>query len=62
MEPCRDFPGVESIRELAKTSLERALIAGFDSTINFLISKGKRIYPLTILTRNDLLEQIQLHT
>ncbi|CAN7484329.1 bis(5'-nucleosyl)-tetraphosphatase (symmetrical) YqeK [Paenibacillus sp. LjRoot56] len=62
MEPGRDFPGVETIRELAKTSLERALIAGFDSTINFLISKGKRIYPLTILTRNDLLEQIQLHT
>jgi predicted HD superfamily hydrolase involved in NAD metabolism len=62
MEPGRDFPGVEHIRELAKTSLEQALIAGFDSTITFLLSKGKRIYPLTVLTRNDLLEQIHNYT
>jgi len=59
MEPNRDFPGVHNIREIAEHSLEKALIAGFDSTISFLLSKGKRIYPLTILTRNDLLTQIQ---
>ncbi|MFC5450305.1 bis(5'-nucleosyl)-tetraphosphatase (symmetrical) YqeK [Paenibacillus aestuarii] len=59
MEPGRDFPGVHNIREIAEHSLEKALIAGFDSTISFLLSKGKRIYPLTILTRNDLLKQIQ---
>jgi predicted HD superfamily hydrolase involved in NAD metabolism len=58
MEPGRDFPGVHNIREIAEHSLEKALIAGFDSTISFLVSKGKRIYPLTILTRNDLIEQI----
>ncbi|TXK84063.1 bis(5'-nucleosyl)-tetraphosphatase (symmetrical) YqeK [Paenibacillus sp. N3.4] len=59
IEPGRDFPGVDHIRELAKHSLEMALIAGFDSTISFLLGKGKRIYPLTILTRNDLILQIQ---
>lgn len=58
MEPGRDFPGVHNIREIAEHSLEKALIAGFDSTISFLLSKGKRIYPLTVLTRNDLIEQI----
>lgn len=58
MEPGRDFPGVDHIREIANQSLEKALVAGFDSTISFLIAKGKRIYPLTILTRNDLIEQI----
>lgn len=57
MEPGRDFPGVDHIRELAETSLNKALIAGFDSTIGFLIRQGKRIYPLTILTRNNLLEE-----
>jgi predicted HD superfamily hydrolase involved in NAD metabolism len=57
MEPGRDFPGVERIRELAESSLEKALIAGFDSTIGFLLSKGKQIYPLTILTRNNLLQE-----
>lgn len=58
MEPGRDFPGVDLIRELAERSLEKALVAGFDSTISFLIAKGKRIYPLTILTRNDLITQL----
>ncbi|UJF35023.1 bis(5'-nucleosyl)-tetraphosphatase (symmetrical) YqeK [Paenibacillus hexagrammi] len=58
MEPGRDFPGVHNIREIAEHSLEKALIAGFDSTIGFLLSKGKRIYPLTVLTRNDLLMQV----
>lgn len=59
MEPSRDFPGVERIRELAKTSLDEALIAGFDSTISFLLSKGKIIFPLTVLSRNDLIRGLQ---
>lgn len=57
MEPGRDFPGVERIRYLAETSLDQALIAGFDSTITHLIAKGKSIYPLTIIARNSLIEQ-----
>jgi predicted HD superfamily hydrolase involved in NAD metabolism len=59
IEPGRDFPGVEQLRTIAKTSLEAALIAGFDGTITFLLQKGKRIYPLTVLTRNDLLQQLK---
>ncbi len=59
IEPGRDFPGVDKIRELAEHSLEKALIAGFDSTIQFLISKGKKIYPLTVLARNSLLAEIK---
>ncbi|MNI42118.1 putative nicotinate-nucleotide adenylyltransferase [compost metagenome] len=59
MEPGRDFPAVGHIRELATHSLEKALLAGFDSTLEFLLSKGKRIYPLTVFTRNSLLLEIQ---
>lgn len=57
MEPGRDFPGVNKIRELSKTSLDKALIAGFDSTIGFLLSQGKLIYPLTISARNFLIRE-----
>jgi predicted HD superfamily hydrolase involved in NAD metabolism len=57
IEPGRDYPAVEKMRELAKVSIEKALIAGFDSTINFLIQKGKRIFPLTIIARNDLIQK-----
>lgn len=39
MEPGRDFPGVNRIREEAEHSVEKALLAGFDSTISFLLEK-----------------------
>jgi predicted HD superfamily hydrolase involved in NAD metabolism len=55
IEPNRNYPGVEKIRELANHHLEKALIAGFDSTIAYLIAQNQRIYPLTILARNDLI-------
>jgi len=60
IEPGRDFPGVVRMRELAEHSLEEALIAGFDGTIQFLIEKKQIIYPLTVLTRNDLMKEIRL--
>ncbi|MCC3375647.1 bis(5'-nucleosyl)-tetraphosphatase (symmetrical) YqeK [Cohnella sp. REN36] len=59
MEPGRDFPGVNKIRKLAEHKLEEALVAGFDSTILHLVDKGRRIFPLTVLARNDLLRQIE---
>lgn len=59
MEPGRDFPGVDQIRKLAKTSLEEALVAGFDSTISFLLQKRQIIFPLTVLARNDLVRILE---
>lgn len=59
IEPGRDFPGVDKIRELAEDSLDEALIAGFDSTISFLIEKRKVIFPLTMLARNDLIQGLK---
>lgn len=59
IEPGRDFPGVVEMRQLAEKSLEEALVAGFDGTIKFLIERGQIIYPLTVLTRNDLVREIK---
>jgi predicted HD superfamily hydrolase involved in NAD metabolism len=58
IEPGRDFPAVHIIREIAEHSLERALVAGFDSTIRFLVEKGKKVYPLTVVARNALIDEI----
>lgn len=58
IEPGRDFPGVDAIRALSEEHLEKAILAGLDGTIGFLIAKGKRIYPLTIDARNGLIEEI----
>lgn len=56
IEPGRDFPGVERLRELAAgAGLEEALRAGFDGTMLVLIERERRIFPLTVLARNDLL-------
>ncbi|WP_425517610.1 bis(5'-nucleosyl)-tetraphosphatase (symmetrical) YqeK [Paenibacillus oenotherae] len=55
MEPGRDFPAVNKIREIAEYSVENALIAGFDSTIAYLLEQGRRVYPLTVMARNDLI-------
>lgn len=61
IEPGRVFPGVDHIRDLSEKSLEEALVAGLDSTISFLISKGKKIYPLTVLARNSLIDELRRH-
>ncbi|RJE90865.1 HD domain-containing protein [Paenibacillus sp. 1011MAR3C5] len=58
IEPGRDFPGVDAIRALSEEHLEKAVLAGLDGTIGFLIAKGKRIYPLTIEARNGLIEEL----
>lgn len=59
MEPGRDFPGVNKIREYSEHSLEKALLAGFDSTIGFLLETGRIIFPLTVEARNGLIEELK---
>lgn len=58
IEPGRDFPGVEFIREKARLSLEEGLVAGFDSTLRVLVERGQTIFPTTVLARNDLIRQL----
>ena len=58
IEPGRDFPGVNDIRELSEKHLEKAIVAALDGTISFLIEKGKRIFPLTIEARNGLIDEL----
>ncbi|OME25007.1 bis(5'-nucleosyl)-tetraphosphatase (symmetrical) YqeK [Paenibacillus sp. FSL E2-0274] len=59
IEPGRDFPGVDKIREKAQVSLEEGLVAGFDSTISLLLGKRRVIFPLTVLARNDLVRILE---
>ncbi|NHN30981.1 bis(5'-nucleosyl)-tetraphosphatase (symmetrical) YqeK [Paenibacillus agricola] len=59
IEPGRDFPGVERIRELAEHSVDKALLVAFDGTILFLLEKGKKVYPLTIEARNSLIDDLK---
>ncbi len=58
IEPGRHFPGVDEVRELANQDLNRALVKALGNTITFLVKQQKRIYPLTIDTYNDLVQEL----
>ena len=45
MEPNRDFPGVERLRELAYTDIRAALKLGLEMTLEHLKSQGAEVSP-----------------
>lgn len=45
MEPNRDFPGVEELRELAETDLDAAMRLGLSMTLDVLRAKGQDVSP-----------------
>ncbi|HHY60774.1 MAG TPA: HD domain-containing protein, partial [Clostridia bacterium] len=55
IEPHRDFPGVEVLREKAYRDLDEAMLAAFDQSIQYLLRKRSLIHPLMIDARNRLL-------
>lgn len=54
IEPGRHFPGVDEVREMAKASLDQALVQSVKNTIQFLMKKNQPVYPDTFYTYNDL--------
>ena len=45
MEPCRNFPGVETLRELAFTDIDAALKLGLEMTLEHLKNLGDEVSP-----------------
>ena len=43
MEPCRDFPGVEKLRELAYSDIDGALKLGLEMTMEHLARQGNEV-------------------
>ena len=56
IEPLRDFPGVEEVREIAyKENLDKALLLSLNNTIKHIIEKGQLLHINTVEARNYLL-------
>jgi predicted HD superfamily hydrolase involved in NAD metabolism len=55
IEPGRPYAGSARAREAARSSLTDALRIAFDESLNYLMSTGEPIHPLTVEARNDLL-------
>jgi nicotinate-nucleotide adenylyltransferase len=58
MEPTRDFPGVEPLRDLAFRDLDRALLQGYDLCIDELIRERKPLCSDTLEAREFLRQQL----
>ena len=59
IEPGRDFEGVDEIRKAAEESLEKAIVAGINSTIRHVLKKGQPLHPRSVLTRNWALQKLK---
>lgn len=59
IEENRDYPGVEELRKLAETvSLDEMLLAGFDQTLAFVLSKHGLMHPDTVVARNEVIMRL----
>ena len=59
IEPNRNYPGVDKLRELAETSnnLDEILLTALSESIIFVVQKNALVHPATIEARNFLLLQ-----
>lgn len=54
MEPNRDFPGVERLRELAYQDLDQAVLLGNEMSIQEMEERGLPVHPNTVRSRDWL--------
>ena len=56
IEPNRDYPGVDVLRECAREgALDEMVLEGLTQSIIFVAKKGRLLHPMTIRARNDIL-------
>lgn len=59
IEPTRNFKGVEDLRKVALSDIDKATLMAFDHTIQYVISQRKLLHPDTIHARNSILMEIE---
>ncbi|MEK4486538.1 bis(5'-nucleosyl)-tetraphosphatase (symmetrical) YqeK [Psychrobacillus sp. FSL H8-0484] len=57
IEPSRNFPGVDLLREKAEKDLEDAMISCIHHSITFLIGKKQPVFPDSFHCYNDLIQK-----
>lgn len=58
IEPGRDFPGLEEVRDVAASELDKAAWLVSRNTIQYLMGKGSTIYPDSFYAYNDLTQKL----
>lgn len=57
IEPSRNYPGVELLREKAETDLEDAMVSCMVHSMTFLIDKKQPVFPDSFHCYNDLIQK-----
>lgn len=52
IEPKRNFPGVDDVRDMAYKDIDKTLVMALDNTFKFLIKRHAIIHPLSLRARN----------
>lgn len=58
IEPNRNYPGVEELREITKNNLNLGVLQGLENTIIHVIKQKQLVHPQTMEARNFLLLEI----
>lgn len=56
VEPLRNFPGVDKLREVVYQDLDKSMLLSFNQTINYVIERGQLLHIDTIQGRNFILQ------
>ncbi len=59
IEPARTFPEAEAMRKEAFVDLDKTILTGVDSTIQYVVGKGRLLHRDTLETRNWILMEIK---
>lgn len=59
IEPYREYPFVVHLRSLSMENLDRAVLAGMDASLRFLMQKKQVIDPASLFARNALVRENQ---
>lgn len=55
IEEGRHFPGIDEIRSLVYTDLDKAILVSCNNTISYIVDRDLLIHPLTVILRNSIL-------
>lgn len=57
IEPNRDFPGVEDLRQAAMDDLDKAVLMALRRTIKYVLDTDRFLHPRTVEAWNDMLKR-----
>ncbi len=59
IEPARDFPGIDKLREVSYKNLDKAMLMAYGNTMRYLLDEGLLLHPRCIEGYNELIVKMK---